>query len=677
MGSVTVLRRRLRTSWTALAACCVVFVVLFVPSALGATSSGAVISNGTIALGVNALGDLNYNCSLAGDLSCPDNPSGEPFGVRYLPNGTDATSPGCPCEGWGVADEGSGLTGYANESAGTANVTLGSFVASATSAVSTVTISDSTKPGYQLQVVQDYHPSAATQNLIEATVTVTNTGTNPVTNLLYRRAMDWDVEPTAFSEWVTIQNPGNSPQLKFDSDNGFASSDPLEGPSYIDSTAVCGDSYTGVCTFTDLGSGGTYPTVTSPDDHGALFDFQFGALAPGASKSFKIFYGASGSETGVLNALSAVGAEVYSIGEDDCPSSGFTAICTSVPANGGVLQGLPNAFAFAFVTTSADLSITKGDSPDPVVVGNNLTYTLHVQNAGPNSAAAVTVTDPLPAGVTFVSSSTTVGSCSGTSTVTCSLGSLANGASATITIVVTPTSSGPLSNTATVSTTSADSNAADNSSTATTTVNPVASADLSITKGDSPDPVTAGSSLTYTLTVHNAGPDSAAAVMVSDPLPARVTFVSATPSVGSCSGTSTVTCSLGSLASGASATVTIVVSPSSGPLSNTATVSSSTADPSSANNSATATTTVNPAATSADLSITKGDRPDPVTAGSSLTYTLTVHNAGPDAAAAVTVSDPLPAGVTFVSATPSVGSCSGTSTVTCSLGSLASGARRR
>ena len=86
----------------------------------------------------------------------------------------------------------------------------------------------------------------------------------------------------------------------------------------------------------------------------------------------------------------------------------------------------------------------------------------------------------------------------------------------------------------------------------------------------------------------------------------------------------------------------------------------------SANNSATATTTVNPAATPhADLSITKGDAPDPVAAGSSLTYTLTVPNGGPDAAAAVEVSDTLPAGVSFVSASPSVGRASGTATVSC------------
>jgi uncharacterized repeat protein (TIGR01451 family) len=161
-----------------------------------------------------------------------------------------------------------------------------------------------------------------------------------------------------------------------------------------------------------------------------------------------------------------------------------------------------------------------------------------------------------------------------------------------VTIVVTA-NSGPLSNTATVSSSTSDPNTANNGATATTTVNqPATHADLSITKGDAPDPVTAGSNVTYTLTVSNAGPDAAAAVTVSDPLPAGVSFVSASSSVGSCSGTATVSCSLGTLNSGASATVTIVVTANSGPLSNTATVSSSTSDPNTANNGATATTTV-------------------------------------------------------------------------------------
>lgn len=126
--------------------------------------------------------------------------------------------------------------------------------------------------------------------------------------------------------------------------------------------------------------------------------------------------------------------------------------------------------------------------------------------------------------------------------------------------------------------------------------------DMSITKTDSPDPVARGGTLTYHMTVTNNGtpamPATTSRVTLTDVLPAGVTFVSATPSSGTCSGTSTVVCNLGIFPSGASATVDIVVtvnSNASGTLSNTASVSAATSDPTLANNTATAVTTVNTA----------------------------------------------------------------------------------
>jgi uncharacterized repeat protein (TIGR01451 family) len=110
---------------------------------------------------------------------------------------------------------------------------------------------------------------------------------------------------------------------------------------------------------------------------------------------------------------------------------------------------------------------------------------------------------------------------------------------------------------------------------------------------DSPDPVTAASNLTYTITASNAGPDPATTVTVTDTLPGNVTYVSATPSQGSCSGTSTVTCSLGTIASGANATVSLIVRPTGGDVSNTATVTTTSTDSNLANNTSTATTIVN------------------------------------------------------------------------------------
>ena len=198
-------------------------------------------------------------------------------------------------------------------------------------------------------------------------------------------------------------------------------------------------------------------------------------------------------------------------------------------------------------------------------------------------------------------------------------------------------------------------------------------ADLSITKTDSPDPVAQGGALTYTVTVTNNGPNNATGVTLSDPLPGIVTFVSATPSQGSCS--STVACSLGTINAGASATVTInvTVSPSAtGTISNTASVTADQPDPTTPN-TATATTTVI-APSGADLSVTKTDSPDPVLQNQELTYTVTVTNNGPGQATGVSLTDTLPAGVAFVSVSPGSPACAQSSgTVTCDLGSIDNG----
>jgi uncharacterized repeat protein (TIGR01451 family) len=117
----------------------------------------------------------------------------------------------------------------------------------------------------------------------------------------------------------------------------------------------------------------------------------------------------------------------------------------------------------------ADLSITKSGTPDPALVGGTLTYTLSVTNHGSGTATGVTVTDPLPATVTLASATPSQGTCaSAGGTVTCSLGSLANGATATVTIRVTATAKVTIVNTATVRANERDPNPADNSATATT-----------------------------------------------------------------------------------------------------------------------------------------------------------------------------------------------------------------
>jgi uncharacterized repeat protein (TIGR01451 family) len=120
----------------------------------------------------------------------------------------------------------------------------------------------------------------------------------------------------------------------------------------------------------------------------------------------------------------------------------------------------------------ADVSIVKTASANPRV-GSNLGYGLVVRNNHPtNPATGVNVVDVLPAGATFVASATGKGSCAGTTTVTCALGTLSAGQSVNVGIVVRPTATGPLSNTASVSTASSDTSSANNSSTAAVTVGP-------------------------------------------------------------------------------------------------------------------------------------------------------------------------------------------------------------
>jgi uncharacterized repeat protein (TIGR01451 family) len=122
------------------------------------------------------------------------------------------------------------------------------------------------------------------------------------------------------------------------------------------------------------------------------------------------------------------------------------------------------------VQGSADLGVSLDGSPDPLPQGDTLTYSISVANAGPDDAQQVVLTDPLPAGVTFLDASTSQGTCSGTTTVTCDLGDLPVGNQVFLTIDVRADQLGLLSNTVTATSADTDPNPLDNQATAVNTV---------------------------------------------------------------------------------------------------------------------------------------------------------------------------------------------------------------
>ena len=320
----------------------------------------------------------------------------------------------------------------------------------------------------------------------------------------------------------------------------------------------------------------------------------------------------------------------------------------------------------AVVPPSADLSIAK-TGPASATPGTTFSYTLVVTNTGPNEAAAVTVADVTPPGLTFVS---TAGAC--TTPFPCVLGTLASGQSAaivaTFAVPAGYTTPNPIVNTASVSSQTNDPNSANNSATSTTPIGP-SRADLAITKSR-PVRRGLGATLDYTIVVTNHGPSDAPDATVADPTPAGLTFVSNT---GAC--ITTFPCALGPIPAGQSRMITtnfLVPSGYTGPdpIVNTATVSSTATDPDPGNNAATASTAVGPLFT-INVEISKAG-PAGITPGHNLLYSINVSNTGTLDATDVTVTDPTPAGLTFVG---NAGAC--TTPFPCALGTVPAGQSRQ
>jgi uncharacterized repeat protein (TIGR01451 family) len=318
--------------------------------------------------------------------------------------------------------------------------------------------------------------------------------------------------------------------------------------------------------------------VVTNNNNGTMTRFDFPADDFTQVPAQSVF--ASGGFRGDLSQVGADGC-LYLTQEGTRYDDGtVTAENSLVQICGGFAPPVPN---------HADLSMEKTANPDPAFVGDPITYTLTVTNNGPDPSSGGTVTDTLPANVTYLSDDD--GCLVAAPLVTCPTGPLASGASQVIHIVVTATAPGPAANNACVKGNDIDDNGTNDCASVTTRVLPRV-ADLSITK-TGPAFAQSGTNITYSIAVHNGGPAPATGVVVTDPLPPGETLVSATPSQGSCSGT--VTCNLGSIANGGSATITIVVKVTAdcgSKVTNTATVSGDLPDPDTSNNTSSTTALV-------------------------------------------------------------------------------------
>ena len=325
------------------------------------------------------------------------------------------------------------------------------------------------------------------------------------------------------------------------------------------------------------------------------------------------------------------------------------------------------------------------DNPDPVPAGGLYSYTVRIDNNDPDAATGVTLRLAVPTGASFVSASPAGANCVATTPtqIDCAIGTLGGDGLDARDVVFTWRATGPGPTSIGATTTiaaDADNNPGNNVQNQTTTV--VAGANLALSKTDSPDPVIGGANVSYTLRVGNAGPNAGGAMTLTDTLSPSTSYVSASGAGWSCGhAAGVVTCTrAAALAVGATApdlTIVARVNAASGTVTNSATVAPSvggTADPETADNTATANTTVLPGS---DLQIQQKTviSATPAIAGTNVSFRINPRNLGPAAATNVTVTDPLPAGWTFVSAVGTNWTCGeAAGTISCTRASMPVGA---
>ncbi|KGE87988.1 hypothetical protein IX84_11755, partial [Phaeodactylibacter xiamenensis] len=422
---------------------------------------------------------------------------------------------------------------------------------------------------------------------------------------------------------------------------------------------------TGVAVRDNLPSGYTFVSSNGAYDD-ATGIWTIGDLANGASVSLEIT--ASVNATGDYFNV----AEVSEANEDDTDSTPDNDDGDQSEDDEDSAETTPNPII--------DLELTKVVDNATPNVGEEVTFTVTVENQGPSDATGVAVRDNLPSGYTFVSSNGAYDDATGIWTI----GDLANGASVSLEITASVNATGDYFNVAEVSEANEDDTdstpdnddgdqSEDDEDSAETTPNPII--DLELTKVVDNATPNVGEEVTFTVTVENQGPSDATGVAVRDNLPSGYTFVSSNGAYDDATGIWTI----GDLANGASVSLEITASVNAtGDYFNVAEVSEANEDDTdstpdnddgdqSEDDEDSAETTPNPII---DLELTKVVDNATPNVGEEVTFTVTVENQGPSDATGVAVRDNLPSGYTFVSSNGAYDDATGIWTI----GDLANGA---
>ncbi|ABS35423.1 SdrD B-like domain-containing protein [Clostridium botulinum] len=317
------------------------------------------------------------------------------------------------------------------------------------------------------------------------------------------------------------------------------------------------------------------------------------------------------------------------------------------PVEGGIENNFTvdsNTVPLEVRAVVADVGVIKTGSPNPVMSGETLTYTIDVSNLGPGDAQNVVLTDTIPPEITGAEFSTDGGVTFSPWPGSFNIGTLLNQETRTILIRGTVASVAPgfITNTAEVTSTTPDPNLSNNTSTSVIEVNEsTEEADVGVFKSVGLNPVPAGEVVVFPIRVSNFGPADAQNIVLTDTIPPEITGAEFSEDGGSTFSPWTGSLVIETLLNGETRDILIrgTVSPTAaGIISNTATVTSTTPDPNPSNNTSTVDVEVL-APVVADVSVVKTASPNPVMAGELLTYTINVTNFGPSSAENVVLTD--------------------------------------